>query len=552
MRRAILAAGLLLIVIGLAAMVNGWSIILVERGWAQFIAGSMLLSAGAILAAISEVVARLDTVTQGMARPVHRPAAPALVQPPMVQRPPQTVPEALPSPQDMPVPMPTAIPAPLPPFVPSMPASELATAHAATAEAPPLSEPVVPEPAPVEPPVPPPAIEPAQKGRIGIGALAGAAGAAAVGTAIFGRRLETAVKPAEPVAHDPLPAPAPEPAETLSEALHDQPVVAEHLPEPAVVEAPAPIQSSTIDPSEALKRLEAEIGGALFGTMPAAPLQEKPEEKSEEQPEELRDTFEQKHEEKLPEDQQDEPRDELDQKPDLFTAPPAEPVAHDPLPPSAPEPVEHTAHETIAVEHVRLVEEAAPPPVEPALAALPQTEEVDELAWLDAALRGIELPKEPEWVTRPEPAVDTAPVAEPVQPATPVSAPDHAAIMRSIEERLEHALLDDLPEAEPAPHEPAAAPEPQPEAHPIVDPVPEHVPESIAEQPTPVSEVAAAEAAQEPEAVAEPDPTIVRRYESQGVVYTLYDNGSVDAETPSGVFHFKSLDELREFLAKPA
>lgn len=549
MRRAILAAGLLLVVIGLAAMVNGWSIILVERGWAQFIAGSMLLSAGAILAAISEVVARLDTVTQGAARPARRPAAPALVQPPMIHRPPQNVPEALPSPQGMPVPMPTAIPAPLPPFVPSTPASEAVSIHAPAAEAPPPPEPVQPEPAPVEPPVP--AIEPAQKGRIGIGALAGAA---AVGATIFGRRLETAVKPAEPT-------PAPEPVEALPEALHDQPVVAEHLPEPAAVEAPTPIQTSTIDPSEALKRLEAEIGGALFGTMPAAPLQEKPEEKPEEKleekPEELRDAFDQKREEKLPEDQQDkpqdEPRDEPDQKPDLFAVPPVEPVAHDPLPPPAPEPVEHTAHETIAVEDVRLVEEAAPPPVEPALAALPQTEEVDELAWLDAALRGIELPKEPEWVTRPEPVVDTAPVAEPVQPATPVSPPDHAAIMRSIEERLEHALLDDLPEAAPAPHEAAAAPEPQPEeSHPIVDPVPEHVPEAIAEPPATESEVAAVEPAQEPEAVAEPDPTIVRRYESQGVVYTLYDNGSVDAETPSGVFHFKSLDELREFLAKPA
>lgn len=45
-------------------------------------------------------------------------------------------------------------------------------------------------------------------------------------------------------------------------------------------------------------------------------------------------------------------------------------------------------------------------------------------------------------------------------------------------------------------------------------------------------------------------PKIMRRYESQGVRYTLYDDGSIDAESPNGRFRFASLEELRDFLEK--
>ena len=47
-------------------------------------------------------------------------------------------------------------------------------------------------------------------------------------------------------------------------------------------------------------------------------------------------------------------------------------------------------------------------------------------------------------------------------------------------------------------------------------------------------------------------PRVVRRYESQGVRYTLYDNGSIDADSPTGRYRFASLDELKEFLEKKA
>jgi len=51
-----------------------------------------------------------------------------------------------------------------------------------------------------------------------------------------------------------------------------------------------------------------------------------------------------------------------------------------------------------------------------------------------------------------------------------------------------------------------------------------------------------------PSAEAGGDGRIARRYESQGVRYSLYEDGSIDAETETGVFRFGSLTELRAFL----
>jgi len=51
-----------------------------------------------------------------------------------------------------------------------------------------------------------------------------------------------------------------------------------------------------------------------------------------------------------------------------------------------------------------------------------------------------------------------------------------------------------------------------------------------------------------PPAEAGGDGRIARRYESQGVRYSLYEDGSIDAETETGVFRFGSLTELRAFL----
>jgi hypothetical protein len=42
--------------------------------------------------------------------------------------------------------------------------------------------------------------------------------------------------------------------------------------------------------------------------------------------------------------------------------------------------------------------------------------------------------------------------------------------------------------------------------------------------------------------------TLVRRYESGGVSYQLYSDGSIEAQTESGSYRFNSLAELRTFI----
>jgi hypothetical protein len=44
-------------------------------------------------------------------------------------------------------------------------------------------------------------------------------------------------------------------------------------------------------------------------------------------------------------------------------------------------------------------------------------------------------------------------------------------------------------------------------------------------------------------------PTIVGTYDSGGNHYVMFSDGSIEADTPNGVFRFASLDELKEFIA---
>ena len=46
-----------------------------------------------------------------------------------------------------------------------------------------------------------------------------------------------------------------------------------------------------------------------------------------------------------------------------------------------------------------------------------------------------------------------------------------------------------------------------------------------------------------------PGPTVVGTYNSGGNSYVMFSDGSIEAETPEGVFRFNSLDELKEFIA---
>jgi hypothetical protein len=56
----------------------------------------------------------------------------------------------------------------------------------------------------------------------------------------------------------------------------------------------------------------------------------------------------------------------------------------------------------------------------------------------------------------------------------------------------------------------------------------------------------------EPDLIAENEqpavPAVVGRYESNGASYVLFDDGSIEAETDSDVYHFASMAELKKFI----
>ena len=49
---------------------------------------------------------------------------------------------------------------------------------------------------------------------------------------------------------------------------------------------------------------------------------------------------------------------------------------------------------------------------------------------------------------------------------------------------------------------------------------------------------------------AEPTRTIIRRYDSQGIAYQLFSDGSIEAQTEKGQFKFAGLTELRGFIER--
>ena len=78
--------------------------------------------------------------------------------------------------------------------------------------------------------------------------------------------------------------------------------------------------------------------------------------------------------------------------------------------------------------------------------------------------------------------------------------------------------------------EPAAAYEPEPEHEHIPDAPPEHQ--------------------HEPEPDSDLRPAVIGSYEAHGTHYTMYADGSIDAETAHGVYRFASMDELKRFIEK--
>jgi hypothetical protein len=103
----------------------------------------------------------------------------------------------------------------------------------------------------------------------------------------------------------------------------------------------------------------------------------------------------------------------------------------------------------------------------------------------------------------------------------------HSDVVQTPEEQQQHGLPDDAAEAEPALDWLRAA-KGRSAKRPFTEPTP--LPD---EAPTQTKTAG-----------------IVRKYESAGVKYTLHGDGSIDADSPAGLFHFANMNELKEHLAR--
>ena len=140
----------------------------------------------------------------------------------------------------------------------------------------------------------------------------------------------------------------------------------------------------------------------------------------------------------------------------------------------------------------------------------------------------------------PPPPAQTPPVAE--LPPEPLDAEDLSGSLDA-PEPAPHLEAEFAPEAESAhPHAPPEAePEPQPDFEPAPEPEPVSAPETAPDyEPEPQAAAPAEEVGA---------PEIIGHYEAHGAHYTMYADGSIDADTAHGVYRFASMEELKEFIA---
>jgi hypothetical protein len=131
---------------GATAMLRGWDIVQVERGWSLFIGGAAALSGGAVVIALAEVVGRLDRLLAAGSPVVH---AQALAAEASAQR------EPAPQIERRAAPAPRAAPPPPPESRPAASNADESVAHETPAEAQPEAWPAPPAPtAPLAPPAP--------------------------------------------------------------------------------------------------------------------------------------------------------------------------------------------------------------------------------------------------------------------------------------------------------------------------------------------------------------------------------------------------------------
>ena len=84
--------------------------------------------------------------------------------------------------------------------------------------------------------------------------------------------------------------------------------------------------------------------------------------------------------------------------------------------------------------------------------------------------------------------------------------------------------------------------EPTPETEPAPEPDSRNRNQNMTLEAEPAPQAAASEEAALPE--------IIGHYEAHGAHYTMYADGSIDADTAHGVYRFASMEELKQFIAR--
>ncbi len=187
---------------------------------------------------------------------------------------------------------------------------------------------------------------------------------------------------------------------------------------------------------------------------------------------------------------------------------------------------------------------------------LPLFEEEDRTEPARNEVQPAEWPEEPrlsETVVPFPPRTSPSPAPAPEEDELGMKVPDFLLAGRERDAEEEPRVIDgaDLYHRDPDTREPE--PRDLGERDEVVDVVVESV--SDAEPETDRERAVTEDAGQEAEpeedvASDEPQPpVVVGTYNSGDNKYVMYSDGSIEAQTPSGVFRFGSLDELKEFIA---
>jgi hypothetical protein len=159
---------------------------------------------------------------------------------------------------------------------------------------------------------------------------------------------------------------------------------------------------------------------------------------------------------------------------------------------------------------------------------------------------GASLPEQAASLPGPLPLPPRLPVSAPLTAAPGAAAEPSGEAKEPAPDRPQDARREDMQVVDVAPKPAAAAEQWSPPERPVQPVAEDREPEASESR----DETRAAEAPpSRDERAAEAATIVVGTYSSGGNDYVMYADGSIKAETPTGLYRFESLDELKAFIA---